>query len=165
MANARNEAAASERRVRRGLYRLASGRMTVEEVLKAVEKEDNGVSFMETLAMIDGMNSKNVASSPHGPTSAVVSSGDGAMSSPAFSATVGGEFKDSHAANAEEVAQLKKRLQDVQVIAETRDKMITEVSANNFPECPYFFQRRTSDTIGFGLYLLLSAWSRKRTAA
>jgi hypothetical protein len=138
MANARNEAAASERRVRRGLYRLASGRMTVEEVLKAVEKEDNGVSFMETLAMIDGMNTKNVASSPHGPTSAVISSLDGAMSSPSFSATVGGESKDSLAANAEEVAQLKKSLQDVQVIAETRDKMITEVSVNNnCPECPH----------------------------
>ncbi|KAL7437504.1 hypothetical protein ACHAXH_003212 [Discostella pseudostelligera] len=129
MANARNEAAASERRVRRGLYRLASGRMTVEEVLKAVEKEDNGVSFMETLAMIDGMNTKHVASSPHGPTSAVISSVDGAMSSPAFSATVGGESKDSLASNAEEVAQLKKSLQDVQVIAETRDKMITELGA------------------------------------
>lgn len=127
MANARNEAAASERRVRRGLYRLASGRMTLEEVLKAVEKEDNGVSFMETLAMIDGMNTKTVASSPHGPTSAVSSSLDGTMSSPAFSATLGGESKDSHTANAEEVAQLKKNLQDIQVIAETRDKMITEV--------------------------------------
>lgn len=34
MAMARNEAVASERRVRRGLYRLASGRMNMEEVLK-----------------------------------------------------------------------------------------------------------------------------------
>lgn len=129
MASARNEAAASERRIRRGLYRLASGRMTLEEVLKTVEKEDNGVSFMETLSMIDGMNAKNVASSPHGPTSAMVSSLDGAMSSPAFSATVGVDSKD---ANAEEIAQLKKKLQDVQVIAETRDKMITEVRVNEF---------------------------------
>ncbi|KAL7551097.1 hypothetical protein ACHAWF_014296 [Thalassiosira exigua] len=126
MANARNEAAASERRVRRGLYRLASGRMSVEEVLKAVEKEDNGVSFMETLAMIDGMNSKNVISSP-GATSGVVSSSDGALSSPAFSAAVAGGSKDS--SNGEEVAHLKKSLQDVQVIAETRDKKITELLA------------------------------------
>ena len=128
MANARNEAAASERRVRRGLYRLAGGRMTIEEVLKAVEKEDNGVSFMETLAMIDGMNNKNV-SSPDG--TAVVSSSDaGAMSSPAFSSSAGaaGGPKDaSSPANSEEVAQLKKSLQDVQVIAETRDKKITEL--------------------------------------
>lgn len=34
IARARNEAVASERRVRRGLYRLASGRMTLEDVLK-----------------------------------------------------------------------------------------------------------------------------------
>lgn len=129
MATARNEAAASERRVRRGLYRLASGRMTMEEVLKAVEKEDNGVSFMETLAMIDGMNNKNVMSSPGGTTSAAISSSDGAMSSPSFSTAVAGGSNDSSAASAEEVAQLKKSLQDVQVIAEARDKKITEVSA------------------------------------
>jgi E3 ubiquitin-protein ligase BRE1 len=100
--------------------------MSVEEVLKAVEKEDNGVSFMETLAMIDGMNSKNVISSP-GATSGVVSSSDGALSSPAFSAAVAGGSKDS--SNGEEVAHLKKSLQDVQVIAETRDKKITELLA------------------------------------
>ena len=123
MASARNEAAASERRVRRGLFRLASGRMTVEDVLIAVEKEDNGVSFMETLAMIDGMSSnKNGVSSPDGaPSTALVSrTSDGAMSSPAHSAP---------AANGEEVAQLKKSLQDVHVIAETRDKKITELLA------------------------------------
>ncbi|MGA0861039.1 MAG: hypothetical protein ACO3R2_15855 [bacterium] len=34
IAKARNEAVASERRVRRGLYRLASGRMSLEDVLK-----------------------------------------------------------------------------------------------------------------------------------
>ena len=131
MASARNEAAASERRVRRGLYRLASGRLSMEDVLKAVEKEDNGVSFMETLAMIDGMSSNNKAatsSSPDGATSTAVVSSD-AMTSPAHSAAVGGS-KESPAANGEEVAQLKKNLQDVKVIAETRDKKIAEVSAH-----------------------------------
>lgn len=34
MAKSRNEAVASERRVRRGLYRLASNRMSLEDVLK-----------------------------------------------------------------------------------------------------------------------------------
>lgn len=126
MANSRNEAVASERRVRRGLYRLASGRLTMEDVLKAVEKEDNGVSFMETLAMIDGMNNKNVLSSPDG-TTAVVSS-EGAMSSPAFSAAVAGGSKDSPAVNGEELAQLKKSLQEIQVVSETRNKKIMDVS-------------------------------------
>lgn len=128
MASSRNEATLSERRVRRGLYRLASGRMTMEDVLGAVEKEDNGVSFMETLAMIDGMNSnKNALSSPDGTMSGVVSSPDGAMISPAFSTAVGGGSKDAPGVNGEEAAQLKKSLQDVQVIAEARDKKITEL--------------------------------------
>lgn len=125
MATARNEAVASERRVRRGLYRLTSGRMTMEDVLKAVEKEDNGVSFMETLAMIDGMNNKNVMASPDGVTTAVVSSSEGVMSSPAFSTALAGGSKDSP--DGEEVAHLKKTLQDIRVIAETRDKKITEL--------------------------------------
>ena len=124
MAQTRNEAVASERRVRRGLYRLASGRMTVDDVLKAVEKDDNGVSFMETLAMIDGMNSnRGGLFSPDG-TTAMVTSSDQAFSSPAHSAAAA----DSPAANAEEVAQMKKSLQDVQAIADERDKMIVDVS-------------------------------------
>lgn len=128
MARARNEAATSERRVRRGLYRLASGRMTMDDVLKAVEKEDNGVSFVETLAIIDGLTNRNGLSSPDGPTSAVISSSDVAMSSPAHSTAVAGGSKESPV-NSEEVAHLKKSLQDTQVIADTRDKIIAEVSA------------------------------------
>ena len=81
---------------------------------------------METLAMIDGMNSKNTSSPDGAPSTAVVSS-DGVMSSPAHSTAVGASGSNS-AANGEEVAQLKKSLQDVQVIAETRDKKIAEVS-------------------------------------
>lgn len=127
MAQARNEAAASERRVRRGLYRLASGRMTMEDVLKAAEKEDNGVSFMETLAMLDGVN-ENKASSP---PSAVAPSA--AMSSPSAS-------KETSAASSEEVAQLKKSVQDIQVVAETREKKIAEVRYF----CPWLFDHDIS---------------------
>lgn len=131
MANARNEAMASERRVRRGLYRLVSSRLTLDEVLKAVEKEDNGVSFTETLDMIDGVNSnKTMTSSPVGTSTALVSSSDIAMSSPAFSASVNGGPKDSPAASHEEVARLKKSLQDATVISETREKRIEEVSSS-----------------------------------
>ena len=143
MAHARNEAAASERRVRRGLYRLASGRMTMAEVLKAVEKEDNGVSFVETLAIIDGLNSRNGLLSPDG--HAIVSSSDVAMSSPAYSTAVAGGSKDSPAANAEEVAQLKKSLQDIQVIADTRDKMIADVSAQEAAILLFYFYNSVAD--------------------
>ena len=37
---ARNKANESERRVRRGLYRIASGQMNVDEVMKEMEKYD-----------------------------------------------------------------------------------------------------------------------------
>lgn len=115
MAQARNEATASERRVRRGLYRLASGRMSMEDVLSAVEKEDNGASFMETFARLDGANENKASSSS--PTAVSAST---VMSSPAAS-------KETFAASSEEVAQLKKHVQDVQVVAETREKKIAEV--------------------------------------
>lgn len=91
---------------------------------KAVEKEDNGVSFMETIAMIDGMNNqKHALSSPNG--AAVVSSSD-AMSSPTFSSATRGNVGDA-VVNSDEAAQLKKNLQDVQVIADAREKKISEV--------------------------------------
>ena len=53
IAKARNEAVASERRVRRGLYRLASGRMTLEDVLKVslFEFIING-SFLSNLVFV-----------------------------------------------------------------------------------------------------------------
>ena len=99
----------------------------MDEVLKAVEKEDNGVSFMETLAMSDGMNNRNGLSLPDGPTSALISLPDVAMSSSAYLTAIAGGSKDSSAANADEVIQLKKILQDLQVIADSRDKMIVNL--------------------------------------
>jgi hypothetical protein len=144
MARARNEAATSERRVRRGLYRLASGRMTMDDVLMAVEKEDNGVSFVETLAIIDGLSNRNGLTSPDGPTSGMISSSDVAMSSPAHSTAVAGVSKDSPVANAEDVAHLKKSLQETQVIADTRDRIIADVSALD-----------TSDVASLMMYLCL----------
>ena len=118
MAAARNAATASERRVRRGLYRLAGGRLTVEEVLQAVEEEDGG-----TAAILDA-EGPDVAAAPLG---AVVSSSDAAPRSPASSAARSRGVEESPAPNGEEHAQLKKRLRDMQAVAETRDKKITEV--------------------------------------
>ena len=91
---------------------------------KAVEKEDNGVSFMETIAMIDGLN-KN-SSFPDGTTAGIPPSSTDAMSSPSFSAVTSKE--SSGLANSEELNSLKKNLQDVQAISESREKQIAEVS-------------------------------------
>ena len=116
MANSRNEAGASERRVRRALYRLASGRMTLEEVMAAVEKDDGGVSFSETLADIDAVASK--PPSPGGVHAKAVT----AENTPENGCDAG-----ESSVNPEEIAQLKKSLQDVQAVAESRDEKISEV--------------------------------------
>lgn len=92
---------------------------------KAVEKEDNGVSFTETIAMIDGLNNKN-SSFPDGTTSGLAPSSTDVMSSPSFSAVTSKE--SSGLANSEELNSLKKNLQDVQAISESREKHIAEVS-------------------------------------
>jgi hypothetical protein len=115
----------------------------MDEVLKAVEKEDNGVSFVETLAIIDGLNNRNGLLSPDG--HAMVSSSDVAMSSPAYSTAVAGGSKDSPAANADEVAQLKKSLQDIQVISDTRDKMIADVSPKTLVILLFYFYTSVAD--------------------
>lgn len=116
MANSRNEAGASERRVRRALYRLAAGRMTLEEIMTAVEKDDGGASFAETLADIDAVASK--PPSPGGGQAKAVT----AESSPENGCDAG-----ELSVNPEEIAQLKKSLQDVQAVAESRDEKISEV--------------------------------------
>lgn len=103
---------------------------------KAVEKEDNGVSFMETIAMIDGMNNQKQSSSPGGATAGGVVSSSDVMSSPSFSA-VTGTSKESAGVHSEELAQLKKSLQDVQVIAETREKKIAEVRLSSTDGDPF----------------------------
>ena len=72
--------------------------------------------------MIDGMNSKT-SSSPGDATTAPASSDP--LSSPNSAIT----SKDSsNVANAEEVNNLKKSLQDAQAISEAREKQIAEVS-------------------------------------
>jgi hypothetical protein len=74
---------------------------------------------METIAMIDGMNHKT--SSPDG--AATLPSSD-PLSSPSSAVT---SKESSNTANAEEMNNLKKSLQDAQAISEAREKQIAEV--------------------------------------
>lgn len=75
--------------------------------------------------MIDGMNNKTT-SSPGDATTAPASSDP--LSSPNSAIT----SKDSsNVANAEEVNNLKKSLQDAQAISEAREKQIAEVSLSS----------------------------------
>ncbi|MGA0861038.1 MAG: hypothetical protein ACO3R2_15850, partial [bacterium] len=93
---------------------------TLPLLCQAVEKEDNGVSFMETIAMIDGMSNNKTPPSDGATT---VPSSD-ALGSPSSAVT----SKESHTvAHVEEVNNLKKSLQDAKAISEAREKQIAEV--------------------------------------
>ena len=73
IAKARNEAVASERRVRRGLYRLASGRMTLEDVLKVCifiivvfSCSDSTFTFLIVVFLCEGRRKRGQRSLIHG---------------------------------------------------------------------------------------------------
>jgi len=71
------------------------------------------------LATLDGANENKASSSPTAVSSSTI------LSSPAAS-------KEVSAASSEEVARLKKHVQDIQVVAETREKKIAEVRCLRF---------------------------------
>lgn len=105
LATTRDEAVNSDRRVRRGLYRLASGRMKLEEVLKAVEDDDNEGSaaiFAMEIAQEVGSNEKAAATAVAGDEEGEVVDG-------------------AH------VMELKKQLQDLEEIASSRESQIEQV--------------------------------------
>lgn len=115
LANTRDEAVASDRRVRRGLYRLAAGRMKLDEVLKAVEDDDK-----DGAAAIMAMEVANEASNEQ-PVS----------SSTAIDA-VGGDPEEGEVVDGAQVVSLKKQLQDLQEIANSRESQIEQVRYSRF---------------------------------
>jgi len=119
---ARDDAAASEKRVRRGLYRLASGRMKLAEVLEVVEKED-GTSLFEEFAEEEAQSttpkSSALALTPGEPQSS-----DTAAAAVANNATAA---KDGESVEPADVLLLRKRLQDLEEIADSREKRIAEL--------------------------------------
>lgn len=124
LVKSRDEVAAGERRVRRGLYRLASGRMKVAEVLEVIEKED-GLSLFEEFA-------EEEAKSVVAPVSSALAVAPGSV--PSHSDTAAGESNGgSSAADGEaavetaDVLLMKKRLQDLEEIADSREKRISEL--------------------------------------
>jgi E3 ubiquitin-protein ligase BRE1 len=112
LATTRDEAINSDRRVRRGLYRLASGRMKLEEVLKAVEDDDNdGSAAIMAMQVAEKVSSNEIA--------AATAAGDGE-----------GEVVDGA-----HVMQLKKQLQDLEEIASSRESQIEQVCRHHRSSC------------------------------
>ena len=107
LATTRDEAIDSDRRVRRGLYRLAAGRMKLEEVLQAVEDDDkDGTAAIMAMEVADEViSSKKVT--------ATVSA-------------VGGD-EEGEVVDGVQVLQLKKQLQDLEEIAASRESQIEQV--------------------------------------
>lgn len=105
LATTRDEAINSDRRVRRGLYRLASGRMKLEEVLKAVEDDDkDGNAAMFAMEIAEEVSSNERAAAT----------------------TVAGDEK-GEVVDEVHVVQLKKQLQDLEEIASSRESQIEQV--------------------------------------
>lgn len=117
LAHARDEASASERRVRRGLYRLASGRMEMKEVLKAVDMEE-GSAFMNKFAEIESSTQAQADAS-------IVSSG----ADPSIGVKAGSVSETTDLTSDPDAAnpQIRKQLQDLEELASVREKKIEEL--------------------------------------
>eukprot|EP00536_Pseudo-nitzschia_multiseries_P013078 jgi/Psemu1/261164/estExt_Genewise1Plus.C_5360008 len=103
LARSRDEMIESDRRVRRGLHRLASKRMNLKEVLKAVATADEDKEFAATWM------ETNVDSNAPGSSLPTSSSGSQATES------------------SKEVEQLKKQIADLTTLASSRDDKIKKL--------------------------------------
>ena len=114
LARSREEMEQSERRVRRGLYRLAAGRVQLKEVLKAIERadedEDAAAAWMEVASVPPPtVSSCNAA--------IVKQEGDSGLASEVDSALV---------------AQLQQQVKNLEQVAAARDEQIQQVSIDGF---------------------------------
>mmetsp|Transcript_8730 Transcript_8730/g.12695 ORF Transcript_8730/g.12695 Transcript_8730/m.12695 type:complete len:887 (-) Transcript_8730:123-2783(-) len=108
LSKCRDDAVTSERKVRRGLYRLSAGRMKLNEVMAAIESldKDGSLSLEEQVvaATASTLNTTNGG--------AVTSPNDGEPT------TMDGA----------QLAHIRKKLQDLEEIAGAREKQIEELS-------------------------------------
>lgn len=101
LAKCRDDAVESERRVRRGLYRLNAGRMKLEEVLKAIETDgrdgSDALMAMEENVLVPAAESH--------------------------------AEEDDDVVDSSQIAQLRKQIRDLEEISSSREKQIAEVRA------------------------------------
>lgn len=124
LARSRDEMVESDRRVRRGLYRLAAGRVQLKEVLKAVasadEDKEEAAAWME-VATPAPLNSIGI--SLHG-------QGENVKSEVSLQTT-----NKSPTPISEEASLLKRQIADLNEVASSRDEQIKKVrqfTANSF---------------------------------
>jgi len=116
LTRSRDEMVESDRRVRRGLYRLAAGRVKLKEVLKAVanadEGKESGAAWIEDSTALVGVD--NTAS--HLPSSSSTLQGT-------ENTKIENEDEKSPTSS-KEIEQLKKQLSDLNVLASSRNEQI-----------------------------------------
>lgn len=119
LTRSRDEMIESDRRVRRGLYRLAAGRVKLKEVLKAVanadEDKESAAAWMEGAAALAGVNGTGSQTS----SSSLPSKGTENIKQEKES--------DKSQMSSKEIDQLKKQLADLNVIASSRNDQIKKV--------------------------------------
>lgn len=116
LAKAREDTAKSERKVRRAIYRLSTGRVKIEQVLKDMEKSDEDGTLaaeakMEAMADEHGIGS---------------SSSQNAVSS---SGAQDGVKQEPGAADSVDVQQMRKRVEELESLMATRDTSIEELQS------------------------------------
>ena len=127
LAKSRDEAVESDRKVRRGLYRLSAGRMKLDEVMKAVEESskdgfDAMLALEETTAIVSTKPvHDSIGSSTQGKNKGENSDISGK------SDDGNGNDKDD-GMTTEHTSQLRKEKQDLEEIAKSRQEEIRKVS-------------------------------------
>jgi len=116
LVKARDEANVLERRVRKGLYRLASGRMKIGEVLKTVDKE--GSSPLDLADIKPHTLPQTVVSTSVKDEVSVAILGD------KVPATI---ELDGKIMGMDDVLKMKKEIVELGLVAELREKQITEL--------------------------------------
>jgi E3 ubiquitin-protein ligase BRE1 len=117
LAKARDDTAKSERKVRRGIYRLSTGRVKIEQVLKDMEKSDEDGTLaaeakMEALA----------AEAPMASSSSQIQSGSTSLDDVSGIKQESGTGVDS-----QDVQRIRKQLEEMEQQLATRDTTIEEV--------------------------------------
>ena len=139
LARSRDEMSESDKRVRRGLYRLAAGRVQLKEVLKAIVTSDQdkeaAAAWMEAAPSAVVLSNAAAAAA----TAATNSNSNNSNSHPTAQVKTEGEKETTEHNSAVVVAQWKKQVADLEQVASARDEQIKKVREKRIPSVFFFF--------------------------
>lgn len=118
LAKARDDTAKSERKVRRGIYRLSTGRVKIDQVLKDMEKSDED-GTLAAEAKMEALAESQASSAALQPPPVANASQD--------TQTPGIKQEPGAAVDSQEVQRIRKQIEEMEQQLSTRDKSIEEV--------------------------------------